>query len=1016
MNRKAIALLGAAGVIGLVALAERASNSGDASAVLCDFETAEELGLWEVISTELSKESEMGVSSGRHSGHVQIHPDKETSGILLKKPFAEGHAPRDWRKYSHLAFDLFNPGDLGRIIVRIKDKNGARFTTKLELQKRSANRLAIYLAEMEVDIDVRSVSQIQIYLWNPKQEYDLYIDHLRLSPPVDTSAEPSILDKQYLPADNDQTADQRSARAFAQVRARWIHEPTAAVRIPLHLDNAQRTPMATLPVSGGVPFPAGELRGDEKVTLVDGVGESVAAQFRPLGSWTDGSVKWLEVTTQMPLSGIDRETLYLEYGGRERDRKELPQLEVEESAEGVAVDTGPIKFEVLRAGFRLFDKVWLDQNLDGEFVAAELISSGSDLIVVFDGEEYRSSLDTNFELSVEQRGPLRAVLKAEGWFVAEGGDRFCRFIVRIHAFAGQESIKVLHTFLYTGYPQNADFYLYRGKALPRNEAPEAIRIDTALSLPESVSWEFRADGENVRLGSGESEVLQDAVDSYSAQSGGTQSKGGRRLDGWIEAKSRRRGVTVGIKRLWQQFPKGWGISSDGETLSTHLWPAAAGPLDLATTESAGGEDAAGRGSAFGLAKTHELTFRFDRGGEGSDRDPAATALSIAPTRLVVDPSWVSATLAVGRIRAFDPAIAASLERSAEAIFDWANRHVRDFNWYGMIDFGDTLSWYRERSGKYGWHPDGRWGWLNNEAMGLHSGALVQYLRTGRQDYFDFGESVALHIMDVDTVHYNTVANDSRLRGVIPDDFSRVGSQHRHNADHWGGRNEESSHTNLHGILLYYYMTGYDRALEVAREIGEFLLEGRVTYFGHPDNCPQRNIANVLWGLSELYEATGDRRYIEAAHEWADVLVKGQTEDGTWLEKYNPLSKRWRGKPKTIFTLQYTLPALIAYHRVTGNRAVGSVIVKATDYYIRERPYNPFFEALSYSYDLTGDRRYQKASREGIKYLLSKQRRGGGPMEDGMIFSKPTYLRPVEFLYQIPFAFEVLHQSGPSKSN
>jgi len=103
----------------------------------------------------------------------------------------------------------------------------------------------------------------------------------------------------------------------------------------------------------------------------------------------------------------------------------------------------------------------------------------------------------------------------------------------------------------------------------------------------------------------------------------------------------------------------------------------------------------------------------------------------------------------------------------------------------------------------GWHPEGRWGWYNCEVAGTHSGALIQYLRTGKQKYLDFGENLARHIMDVDTCHYNTIANDPRLKGVIDDEVSQVGSMHRHNGDHWGDRNEEADHTNNFGILLYY---------------------------------------------------------------------------------------------------------------------------------------------------------------------------------------------------------------------
>jgi len=281
------------------------------------------------------------------------------------------------------------------------------------------------------------------------------------------------------------------------------------------------------------------------------------------------------------------------------------------------------------------------------------------------------------------------------------------------------------------------------------------------------------------------------------------------------------------------------------------------------------------------------------------------------------------------------------------------------------------------------------------------------MRTGKYKYFEFGENVARHIMDVDTVHYNTVANDSRLKGVIPDDFSRVGSQHRHNADQWGGRNDETSHTNLHGILMYYFMTGNERAFDVAKEMASFFLDERVTYHGHPENCPQRNIANLVWGLIEMYETTGVKRYKHVADRWAKVLIDGQRKDGSWLDKYNPMTKKWEGNPKVLFTAQYTLPTLIAYHQITEDPDVAEAIVQGTNYFMNNKAGNPLFDAYLYSYYLTEDVRYLKESKDRMVYFLQRQDKSKKSLRDGMIYQKLYYLRPIEFLYQIPYVFEAL---------
>ena len=332
--------------------------------------------------------------------------------------------------------------------------------------------------------------------------------------------------------------------------------------------------------------------------------------------------------------------------------------------------------------------------------------------------------------------------------------------------------------------------------------------------------------------------------------------------------------------------------------------------------------------------------------------------------------------------------------------------------YGMLDFGDTRTWYRKDAYDksyvtWGWHPEGRWGWFNCEAAGTHTGALLQYLRTGKWTYFQFGEDLTRHIMDVDTVHYNTVARDPRLASVMDDEYSRVGSMHRHNADHWGGRNEEASHTNVVGILLYYYLTGDPRAHDVALEVGDFFLGEHITYSGHPDIAPQRTLANVLWGDVWLYELTHDERYLRGAAKWAARLIAGQQQDGSWVETYDPLSNAWTGEVSSSYMAYYTLPALIAYHRLTNESAVAAAIVNGTRYLMAHEEFYPFFDALAYGWELTGEAQFLDEGQARLARLIEKQDRSGDPDRQGIISEKITYGRVSPFLYSIPWLFDAL---------
>ncbi|MDP3921336.1 MAG: hypothetical protein Q8R76_11085 [Candidatus Omnitrophota bacterium] len=279
---------------------------------------------------------------------------------------------------------------------------------------------------------------------------------------------------------------------------------------------------------------------------------------------------------------------------------------------------------------------------------------------------------------------------------------------------------------------------------------------------------------------------------------------------------------------------------------------------------------------------------------GSPKELTTELAEAFKERLLIRPNpyWVDATGALGRLLPVDPRYERQ-ESLLEQLFGWAIRPPIQNRWYGMLDYGDTLSWHRNQDDdqwypEYDWHPVGRWGWYNCEGSGTHTGALLQFARSGNWQYFEFGENLARHIMDVDTIHYDTIANDPRLKNLLDKSYSQVGSMHRHNADHWGGRSDEASHTNVWGLILYHYITGDERARDVALEVGEFFLSEPFTYAKHPDVAPARALANTLWGDVLLYELTGEEKFKNGADKIIEVFLKGQQADGSFLENYNPM--------------------------------------------------------------------------------------------------------------------------------
>ena len=977
------------------------------SLLLFDFENREDLSRWNLnnASIEISKEH---VTSGKYSAKLVYSPSRQASAVMIEKYFKKNKNLTNWAPYEIISFDIFNPSNKQeRMILQIKDKNEKRAKINLQLNPNAVNHIEVDIRQLWDSLNPSEIGQFNLLLWNNDSEKIFYLDNLQLIPLAAFEKHgKSILDEEFIPKPGEKIYAAGDYFAFDNIK--WIktdvQTDSSFVQAPLIINNYIAVDLKNLNINGGIPLPFGQLKSLDNLALIDVQGNAVPFQAKILSYWPDKSIKWLLLVLNSDLLLKEQKAKYfLRYGGNIKRSEFASFLNVKETPDEVIVDTGKIKFSLSKNSFYLFNNLWLGNKL---------ISAKGDLVLVHNRKEYHSCLDKEYKLSIEERGPIRACLRAKGWFVSAEGEKFCQFIVRIYAYKDLPYLKIQHTFIYTGYPENKIHYLYKGKNLPKNETIDAIYIRTPFNITEGAKFTFAADGKVMQSGlSGADEFIQDKFNNYRLSKNGKVINSGNKLDGWLDVSSPEEGIAIGVKNFWQQFPKEFFIDKQKKYIITYLWPGQAGELDLKTTEAAYGPDSDARGSAFGLAKTHEIFFYLHNGDYQLSGVKQALDGLCSDIVLMASPEWVCATKVLGRIWPFDKRLGAG-EECLSRLFDWGARQIENFAWYGMVDFGDTMSWYRQEDDdntytEWGWHPIGRWGWFNCEGVGTHTGSLIQFLRTEDYKYFKFGANLARHIMDIDTCHYNTVANDRRLKGIIPDDYSQLGSMHRHNGNHWGGENDEASHTNILGLTLYYYITGDERAKDVMDEVGNFFLNERITYFRHPDIAPHRAIANVLWGDINLYEMTGDERYKKAADKLANLFYKGQKHDGAWVDNYNPVHDRWDGKNASLFMRNYTLPALIEYHKLTGNKAIAECIIKATDFMMKNEEYAPYFVASAYSYWLTGDKKYLENVRNKLDFVVSRQKVSEDPIWDGMIYLKAYYLRSVEFLYNIPFAFEAL---------
>jgi len=383
----------------------------------------------------------------------------------------------------------------------------------------------------------------------------------------------------------------------------------------------------------------------------------VPAQTWPLAVWPDGSVKWLGVA----VSGGPELVGPFQLGKGAAALPTMP-LKATQDAGGVSIDTGVLQCRVAAGGDRFIESMTIDGRVvarDGQLVAMTEDRTNRAATGVVREERFVSEVG---RVTLEQAGPVRAVVKVEGMHRAlRGGRDWLPFTVRLYFSAGVEAVRMVHTFVFDG-DQEKDFI--RGPGV-RFTVPmrEEVQNHTCVSRAKArdfgrsrssrggttgtVCGQDRRDGHldadqlagrrvpnsaevNAR---GKGLLEQWAVwDSFRLvqpnADGFTIEKRTNPLSAWIPAGAGGRatgfvfvgdvsgGLAVSLKNFWQSYPAALevrGAASAAAELTVWLWTPEAPAMDLRHYDiKAHGLEAAyedvqpGFSIATGVARTSEL--------------------------------------------------------------------------------------------------------------------------------------------------------------------------------------------------------------------------------------------------------------------------------------------------------------------------------------------------------------------------------------------------------------------------
>ncbi|MBN1973452.1 MAG: hypothetical protein JW787_07415 [Sedimentisphaerales bacterium] len=201
-------------------------------------------------------------------------------------------------------------------------------------------------------------------------------------------------------------------------------------------------------ISWGVPWSHGTVQKTQSFTLTSSDGRNLPIQTWPLAYWSDGSLKWSGFSTVAD-SNITG-PLKLSFGS-----STIPDgtstVQITENNNTIEINTGQIQCRIPRQGAFLIDSITINGLAvaeKGHLVCILQHGRNEDVYQTQQVEKFVSSIK---KVTVEQSGPVRAVVKLEGMHKSESQSReWLPFYVRLYFYAGQTPIRMVHSIVFDG--------------------------------------------------------------------------------------------------------------------------------------------------------------------------------------------------------------------------------------------------------------------------------------------------------------------------------------------------------------------------------------------------------------------------------------------------------------------------------------------------------------------------------------------------------------------------------------
>ena len=695
------------------------------------------------------------------------------------------------------------------------------------------------------------------------------------------------------------------------------------------------------PVTGSIPLPRGALTESDisLLALLSPDGQQIPVQFTAIGKWPDTSIKWLLLDFQSTQDAGSTAQYKLQMVESTVD--DLPLL-AHEKSDRVWIDTGKLKavFDGKAAVMSIREDDSWQRVVDGDLISRiGLRQRGSNKVAQYVLKLANATVETN--------GPMKTVIKFEGWHTASDGDKFSPSVVRLTFYRDQGFVRVYHTFVNSKDPDKS---LISDIAI---EVPLTVAMDAGLYSVEQKSE--RVEIENDRFSIFQEDIAnptyppsREFEGRFCVFNGDDVVAEGRRYSGAMVLSSAELRMGVFLKDMWQMSPKSLAYYPESQKLQVGIWPGRdAGDLDLMRTEVKKPEHYQEFAkndplyhdekygptyvahdldhSAMGLSRTHEIVLWFDT--PTAELDPAKMEkLFTKPFVPFVSGDWNVSTGVMGK--QIPPGqYRNDIESANHRMIEELRRVTEAQGWYGMIEYGNPrYSFDKKIMNWMHYHP--KYAWFNSGHM-MSGGTMLQalwyqYLRTGNPLYYMTAEARGLNKMDVSTIHYH-------------DNEKLVGNMIRHGGfDPWGGnRRSHGAHAPLCGIPIQYYITGSERPRDVMNLIGQ--RNYQILHFEHG-----RNMDTDINTMMLYYEFTLDRKYYDRVVEFIDYYHET-------LEEAN--------EELTFF--EYRTTALRTFYDMCEDpdvqRKIEEIFLASYELYRKQRNYLGNLEMPAFEYEISRSR-------------------------------------------------------------